>query len=227
MVGAESDFERISAPYLKRILDDDGGRYFDIMNFHDYDYSNNAIEKQAKGYKELLKAYGYEKPLWITETGITSDIDGPEPWLQGSIEKQARWVIKGFVSGFACGAEKVFWHALYDSPALGSAGLISLNGKPKPSFYTYRVMTSKLDDFISVKTINTGQYKFEFSNKKPVYVLWTDSGSKAVDLSGYIKTNNVKLTRIIEREGQREPNIEFVSSHGVPIGDSPIFLEEH
>jgi hypothetical protein len=69
------------------------------------------------------------------------------------LSKQAQWVVKGFVTAFAEGVDVVFWHSLYDS-ARRSYGLLTSRGKPKPSYYTYKLMTEKLKGFVAVQTIS-------------------------------------------------------------------------
>ena len=94
--------------------------------------SRCAHAAQADGYRELLRAYGYDKPLWLTETGISSEPTGPEPWRQGTMAVQARWVVEATVSALARGVEKVIWHSLVDTDPAAVAVSLTLPLRPEP-----------------------------------------------------------------------------------------------
>lgn len=86
-------------------------------------------------------------------------------------------------------------------------------------------MTSKLEGFSSVDTVSGHQYRFIFTDKNPVFVLWSKDGDTTIDFSYFADSPSVTVTHIIEDEGQTEPVIETVPATAVPVNDSPIFVE--
>ncbi len=62
--------------YLQNLLADSlypAGQNFDIMNIHTNFKSPAQIALQMQQNREILQAFGLDKPLWITETSYTSD----------------------------------------------------------------------------------------------------------------------------------------------------------
>jgi hypothetical protein len=106
--------------------------------------------------------------------------------------------------------------------------LINEKKVEKPAFYTYKLMTEKLSDFTRLKKLNDYTYEFSFKNKGPVFVLWSDSGTKTVDLSSHISAPNVTLTHIITKlNSDKKPvylPIQIVSTAAVPVTDLPVFI---
>lgn len=64
----------VKGDYAEKTLKVCGTDSFDIMNFHAY--PGGKLEKTFGEYseklRELMKKYGVEKPIWITETGATT-----------------------------------------------------------------------------------------------------------------------------------------------------------
>lgn len=149
--------------------------------------------------------------------------------------EQSRVTMKKSVAAFISGVKKVFLTWTADLPGyplivFRHCGIIHTYDKRiKPVFYTYKILISKLDGFESAVKLDDYTYKFTFEGKGPVYVLWSDSGTRTVDLSPYVSTLNVEVTRIITKQGDTDTDaiIEHeVSAYEVLIDETPIFVEE-
>jgi len=86
---------RVDSDFLKKILTDSlypAAQYFDIMNIHSYKPKAQA-KITVDSVRALLVRYGAgSKPLWITETGYSSDSSRqPDPQYQG-LQGQAQWL---------------------------------------------------------------------------------------------------------------------------------------
>jgi hypothetical protein len=143
-------------------------------------------------------------------------------------------VIKRYVRAFGEGVEKVFWYPFIGLPILKEYPVFGSNEKvlglgwdfpknagkdqqfhPRQAYYAYKLMAGKLGSFSSVEKIADTQYKFIFTDKKPVYVLW---GSREhVSLPAGI-TGNVKVTDCMGKEG-----IKLASE--IVLSEDPVFLE--
>ncbi len=227
--------------HLEQVFELGADSYFDIMNIHIYpptDYVG-IVANYITCYQDKMREYGISKPLWITETATCSELtESNFCKVKASEKMQAQSVITISVSAFSLSVDKIFWHTLRDGPNILGTGiggytfssLVEYNDNPrtddikKPAFYTYKLMIDKLDYFDSVETIERGMYKFSFSDKNPVYVLWSDT-DKTVDLSQYIYSSNVKVTHIIELQGQTEPETETMFTTAIPVSESPMFIE--
>ncbi|MEO0560647.1 MAG: hypothetical protein AAF125_00935, partial [Chloroflexota bacterium] len=97
--------------------------YMDIVGLHSYATARRTGQVVAR-VNETLVAYGLNKPIWVNETGVSvwDDYPGPtgsannpsERRWRGTMEQQAAFVMQSAVYAFASGAEKVFFHQLYD-----------------------------------------------------------------------------------------------------------------
>lgn len=149
LLGGIAMSETETEPFLTGILSDPrypAARYFDIMNVHSY--SPKEIAKQKlEAVRRILARYGAaDKPLWMTETGYSSDPSlQKDPRYQGP-EGQAQW-LRDMIP-FALnelGAQKVFWFQLFDYPddftgdfQFRRHGLIDNRGNPKPAYFAYK-----------------------------------------------------------------------------------------
>jgi GH35 family endo-1,4-beta-xylanase len=139
-----------AGPFLSAILGDaryPAAQYFDIMNVHSYSPKEIARQK-IEAVRSILSQYGASaKPLWITESGYSSDpARQTHPGFCCGLEAQAVWLrdMIPFLLGDV-GAQKVFWFQLYDYPPdfttdaqFKNHGLLDWQGNPKPSYLAYR-----------------------------------------------------------------------------------------
>ncbi len=164
--------------------------------------------------------------------------------LKGYQAEQSKLLIKRIVVGFGAGLEKIFistdidW-ITYHMDDWKHQGLIYVHPtKPtihyrKPAFYTYKLAIEKLTDFVSVQRISLEKkvycYKFDFEQRPPVYVLWSDSGETITDLSPYISTPTVKITHIVtELDKNNDPiyhGDDIVPVDSIEVSDTPVFIK--
>jgi hypothetical protein len=151
--------------------------------------------------------------------------------------EQARVTVKKSVYAFAQGVDKVFLSMSVDLPEfpllvwrhqglLGVENLSPLKIRKKPVFFTYKLLVSKLDGFTKAEKLNDFTYKFSFSDKDSVYVLWSENGRDEVNLSSYINSENIKLTHIVTSQDQETPKTITIPTISIPIDETPIFVEE-
>jgi len=192
---------------------------FDFIDAHYYTprlIKPDALDKWKKACpgKEFIS----------TETGIPDtriiwkDVI---PELGGTRKKQAQDLIKYNTAMFYAGYNKIFWYFIDFDWVPGvedpceHIGLVTKDFKKKPSFDSYKTMIEKVDYFTGIKKLGEGQYVYTFSDKDPVYVLWSDSGTSALP-SGLKGT--IKITDYLGNE-QIKPASKIV------LTESPIFVE--
>ncbi len=204
---------------------EDGSRvddYFDVVDVHIYD-------EPATFKKYIDRVNGWlsrPKPMIMTETAGTSN-----PEYGANPAKQASDLIKRFVTAFALGIKTVCWQPFNDHEPLNVGGtkrfnqhgLLDTELKPKPSYYTFQLMVNKLKGFNTVQRLGDGMYKFGFTNKKPVYVLWSEREGEKVNLK--IDSAKLLVTHIVENEGTTTPQTETVAVEALSLSASPIFVE--
>jgi len=155
-------FTEDGGPFVKRFLNDVvancAGPCFDIANFHYYPlfrptwepYGRDIIGK-ANYVRQVLAAYGYNRPVINTEMGWPS---GSE-W--GSPELQARYVVKGNSRALAAGLGLTVWYSLCDAD-ISDPGLLDSSGlAPRPAYYAYATIISLMTHARYVRTIPSSE----------------------------------------------------------------------
>lgn len=147
-----------SFTWLRNMLDAGVGNYFDIMNYHDY----NAwwtLPAHYDSVQNILNLHGLSKPIWITETAISSfNLSSITP-SYASANEQAADVWRRLTLLWGKGAEVVLWHSNWssgDMNAWGEFGLVSNNGIKKKSFHSYKLLNEKISDFTSANILSLG-----------------------------------------------------------------------
>lgn len=104
--------------------------FFDAAAIHSYDdpWRSGWL---AKVVQDTLKAYGLERPVWVTETGVSVWNDYPGPvWAANASERirlattkqQASYLIMSAAYAWSKDVDKVFFHQLYDDCGNQPAG---------------------------------------------------------------------------------------------------------
>lgn len=120
-----------SYTWLKNMLGAGAGSFFDVMNYHDYN-SWWTLPAHYDSVKTILQNYGLNKPMWITEIGISSMNVSPITPTYSSNDEQAADVWRRLCLLWAKGAEVVFWHRGWingDLSGWGEFGIIDVWGK--------------------------------------------------------------------------------------------------
>lgn len=150
---SESDFEFTESLFRNGI---DGS--FDAFSIHPYSgdaspldplgdkYVRNSFIRGVPAVHDVMKRYGNDQPLWLTEFGwSTSDIRGEESWMNGvSEEKQAQYTEEAYAQmrkwdyvpvGIAYELQDIA-----DDPddRVSNFGLLRHDGSRKPAFDALR-----------------------------------------------------------------------------------------
>jgi Beta-galactosidase/Glycosyl hydrolase catalytic core len=116
-----ADPARPDMDFLFDVLKRTDGRSVDILNLHAYPgtWNSRAVEDWPSlltGLRERLVEIGVDKPLWVTETGLSSQ--------EGSFledKRQESYLVRAFASLLGSGAlERVFWYRLKDEASAGN-----------------------------------------------------------------------------------------------------------
>lgn len=123
--------------------------YIDVFDYHYY--RNNAPEDEVPDeiadIKAFMRRFGEEKPIWISESGVSGYVKEKEK----SYRKQAALVVRNQLLCFACGVKRFFYFDLQnwnDKPGESwdsKLGLVEAGGTKKPSFHAYKTMVKEVD----------------------------------------------------------------------------------
>jgi hypothetical protein len=218
----------------------DAGDCFDVLDFHHY-FSPESLRPRIAFLKNIMEKYGYKKEIWITESGGISLELHPE--FKNSLhtddeqKQQAKELVKFYVTAFALGVKKVFWFELSPPPqtlkilkkwVFGRMYLTEdeKGHKKKPAYDTFKLMVKKLDNFIKVIRLDEQHnfYKFDFTDKEPVYVVWSDREGIA-DFSSFIPDLKIKVAKTLKEENRDDFISTVISPDKLYISDVPLFIE--
>jgi hypothetical protein len=150
---------------------------FDVASFHSYSMSDGPEEmhlhRQIQLMRKALAKIGRpDAPMWITEMGWQADSKKPD-----ELRQQARYMVQSHVIALAEGVERLFWFNLQDwreGEKTEAWGLVSPEGKVKPTLAVYRNMVDRLEGakFVGYcPVVNGVGYAFE-RNGKTLLVQW-------------------------------------------------------
>lgn len=111
-------------------LRDEYNWFMDVVAIHSYDDPWRSAWLTLY-VRQSLKAYGLERPIWLNESGVSVWNDYPGPiWANdpaqrirlATSEQQAHYFIMSSAYAWSEGADKVFFHQLYDDCGNQPAG---------------------------------------------------------------------------------------------------------
>jgi hypothetical protein len=202
------------------------GKYCDAFDFHIYE-SAASVRKTMREYRELMKKYGVEKPIWSTELGLNS---------QGMTRHAvAVEVFKKFTSFFAEGGTNMSWFCfLYPDPEgkeAGSSGQAhnifdSRFNRYCPKLDAIAVYNAvnaiSIKKFVGEKQYENGVQAFLFRDRDghALQVLWMekDRADVAIPLAG------VKQVELIRIDGSRRMLNAGEKSITLSVTTDPILL---
>ncbi|MDD4663742.1 MAG: glycosyl hydrolase [Caldisericia bacterium] len=216
---------------FEAVLQNNGGQYFDVMNFHNYtDNCDFRMYEHVEGFKNVLAKYGFTKPMWITETNTKTHKERKNgKIIEHLLEQQSQDIIKRFVTAFDAGVDVVFWHGLDDSGENNpGVGFFDEEGIPKPIYYNLNYMIENIDTFKIVERLPmTSQdyaYRFQTMNNI-VIVAWTEQDKNvSLDLSGLIEEKFVNISYAITKEGQSALQTELTPVNQIKLSKTPLFI---
>jgi len=187
--------------YLKKMIENGVLENADAVSLHPYGLSIKTSAKRVENADKLIKEYGYNKEIWITETGVTTGGWYPN---KTSVPKQANAVIEAIVRFSAAGADLISWFKLLDGqmpddviPGISSEeffGLAYPDFSLKPSGLSYSLLakaiqgSSYVPNSISLINISNNKLEsFRFDNKDNItsLILWSKGTNTKINISPF------------------------------------------
>lgn len=141
----------------------------DAISVHPYRDNPDTVAVELERLKALMREYGGEKPIYVTEFG---------KWFDDP-EEAPDYMVKMVTQMAAIGVEEAYWYALRDEPWWPNMGLLEKDDKTeKPAATAFRFMQEQLLPLGRPVSRNdeTTVRLFEFGDGGNGYAVW---GSKA------------------------------------------------
>ncbi len=267
--------------YARRELGVDLGDYYDAVSLHPYSYpplealllpAFAAPEESVPmlGYdpiggvcreadwagvledaRELLRKYGLEKPLWITEFGWPTNVLWPGLVLPRGVspDTQAAYTVRAFLLGLAAGVERILLYTYMDGEGWplnqeAAFGIMAYDPSypdeapaptPKPAYTAYGVMAAQLGETVFDRDLRVdldlpdGAHALRFatpgSGSPVVTVLWDPVEGRGVEVS--LPVEPVVEVRLIDLLGlEMEPPPSREGSLRLRLSPRPVYVVE-
>jgi len=207
-----------------------GGEFFDVVNYHFYSSSESFIKSREKFSEKLLALGLDDKPVWLTETGVTSDksltirTDYPN-----SNEMQAAEIFRRIIPAYAGGDSFVAWHTYLSSSDEGSQsswrayGLRASDSSPKSSLYAFKLLTSELIPWSKVETLSDDPggimtFKITTADGSIKYVAWGKGEFK-------VPTEISEYTSVVPPKNGKYVWQKISAGQSIILSESPILIK--
>jgi hypothetical protein len=251
-----------------------GENLFDAIDLHYWPVAGDWAMPAVSKYQQLFAQNGYKNiEIWSNEHGTwqgapNSGSKTSPRYISQTELQQAEYLVKSYVYNIKQGVKRIMWNNLVEwdkfngstDIMFNSMGLISdgqgpgedpnMFNVPRLSYYSYKMMTEKLEgsDWKNIQTVgDVGSiYVYKFNKGgKPVWVAWAEGDIvcikapcvRQVTISG-IASSRVKITEAIPKydsgKNVKDYNSAFVSGSAsvaggqatIALGQSPVYIEE-
>lgn len=212
--------------WLPGVIAGGGTEWFDIVNYHYYGSWEDLQEERAE-LQTLLQTYNIEdKPVWLTETGSSSDISlFIRTNYPNSETSQAADIFRRSILAYAAGDTLVMWHTYIGSPSVPSNmwrdyGIIDANGVKKPAYYSFQLLAEEITPFTNITTVSDTEsfaYEITRTDNSKRYVAW-GSGDLLIP-DGYSE-----YTSVIPNADGTFTWEEITTGDSLSLQDEPVLL---
>lgn len=229
-------------------------KYYDLVEFHynrgvfgaygTVDYIRQYTNKPIWGgdtstgpwfFTNFTQPYGNKK---TAEELFIKIRDKKEPFYSEYQAEKSYTVIKKFAIAAELGIQRLIYETVNEwSWALNSSKVVdqiwyvmaiaNKQGGPYPVYYTLKLLSEKVDDFDSVKKINSpeGVYVYQFTkNNKNTYIAWSENNVN-INLNNIIQKTEVTITYPIIDLNQKTPKQELIQTKDLKLNQNPFFIE--
>ncbi len=139
----------LARKFIERLFQLGGLEQIDLFDYHYYrNYPpESEVPREIAEIRALMRRYGEEKPIWISESGVSSSL-GKE---KKAFDLQASYVARNHLLCFGLGVQKFFyfdlqnWFDTEESAWDSQLGLVTAAGERKPSFFAYQTLVREIE----------------------------------------------------------------------------------
>jgi len=214
---------------------------FDIVPYHSYlsyvnqkvDHDNAAggnwdswggnIVGKARYLRQVMSAYGVDKPVFADETGLMcpEQTPGCDPPGNAFYEMQADYVVRTFVRGLGEDVKGFVWYTL-NGPGWRYTGLLDSNAYPRSVYVAYQQLNAQLKKTIYVGPANYGSgieaYMFS-KGAQEVDVAWAKQ-----DVTYAVTIPGAEFVAAFDRYGAPVTPTVSGSDYHLYVGFDPVYI---
>ena len=192
-----------SARFLEGILRNGGGEYFDIVSFHGYPVYNGSLDRdenfpswvyrggvvmgKVNYLREVMNAYGVEKPIMHTEAALICPEWNPQickPPGKDFYEAQADFVVILYSRNWAANLASTIWYQ-FESPGWRYSSMMGEANIPLPAYNAFTFLNQELKEALFSRVVS--EYPqirgYEFvTPEKRIWVLWSPGVKESIPI---------------------------------------------
>lgn len=182
--------------WLTPVIDSAGTDWFDIVNYHYYSRWQ-AFDSARAALQTLIDTAGIgDKPVWMTETGTSSDSSNSQRTdYPNSTNEQAADIFRRALMSYAAGDTLVEWHTYIGNDESDQDfryfGLVNEDLSKQPAYYSVQLLTSEIIPFSSVEKESDYVYKVTRTDGSVRYVAWSGTTGSLTVPSGMSSQTSV------------------------------------
>jgi len=198
--------------------------FFDAANIHLYSTPLTLYEI-PQVYRDTLKRYGLEKPIWISETNVIPWDDPvsrlPRGGFRATLQEQGNFIIQAYSLALAAGVERIAVYKLQDGMLFNREpfGLLRNDASPRPAYVAYQVMTTYLAN------MGQGDYRRQDGidqvvfqqGKRRVTVFWNSQPGTRLASVVSAGSRAVLVDKTGEKRDLRVPTVPGQNSYSLPV----------
>jgi len=215
----------IDRNFIRGIYEQGGGDFFDVLSLHPYSQAPDVtLVWDVNAAKSIMRTFGKEKPIWITEVGWPTHAKGGV-----SEETQAANLVRAYLQSLALGFENIMWYDFRDDGrdilySEHNFGILHHDLSLKPAYLALQTLTRTLDGLSFQESIfgNEGQVRgLLFSDeKKNLLALWSVKGVKDIALK--VGSTQVSVT---DKYGNKGTVVCPEGTLNIRLTESPVYVE--
>ncbi len=183
--------------WLPEIVEVAGSDWFDIVGYHDYNRWQQFQGDRAALQAVLEDLNITDKPVWMTETGTTSDPSNTRITdYPNSAEQQAADIFRRALLSYAAGDELMIWHTYIGNDTAGDEfryfGLINDDITPQLAYYSAQLLTSELLPYAGIENQGDFVYRVARADGSNRYVAWS-----ATEANWQIPDGATEMTSVV------------------------------
>jgi hypothetical protein len=217
----------------------------DAVDFHSYDNNPYELPAIVTWLRRQMDKQGVQKkPIWSLENAGPFDffavMNLPQPrdctktnypgFYDAALHSAD--VVKRYAIGLSGGIQRIYYSSLSPTTEWSQnyqrLALLDVNGRKKPAYETYKLMTGELSGFTRVERIDDETYKFSFAKRKPVFVVWRAQkrGNETALKNVLGGAKAVRVTTIVTKDNQQPvSSVQSLAQGLMVLGPIPAFVE--
>ncbi len=163
----------VATGYLRRVFESGALEHCDAISFHPYRDAPQNVDKEILRLRALMREFGGEKPLQVTEFG---------DWFK-DVDDAPDFLVKMVSLMGSSGVSGAYWYALREQEWWPNMGLFTETYEEQPAAVAFRFLQTELLPLGRpiARGLRGEDHLYEFGEGGRAFVAWGAAGDLQVD----------------------------------------------